>query len=54
MRRGEYADFMKTMRAAHLDLLAQNPWPGIVGTTLLPAPVYIVPGATLNGFNDAW
>ncbi len=42
MGRGEYADFMKSMRAAHLDLLAQDPWPGIVGTTLLPAPVYIV------------
>ncbi len=42
MGRGDYADFMKEMRSVHLELLSQDPWPEILGTTLLPAPVYIV------------
>jgi hypothetical protein len=42
MGRRDYADFMKEMHKAHLGLLAQGPWPQILGTALLPAPIYIV------------
>ena len=33
---------MKEMRQAHRDLLSQGSWPQIVGTALLPAPIYVV------------
>ena len=40
--RRDYADFMKEMRSVYLGLLTQSPWPEVLGTALLPAPVYIV------------
>ena len=39
---GDYADFMKAMRHTHLDLLSEYTWQNIVGTSLMPAPIYIV------------
>ena len=33
---------MKEMRSVYLGLLTQSPWPEVLGTALLPAPVYIV------------
>tara|TARA_B100001123_G_scaffold439135_1_gene575386 strand:+ start:5298 stop:6794 length:1497 start_codon:yes stop_codon:yes gene_type:complete len=42
MGRGDYADFMKAMRHTHLDLLSEYTWQNIVGTPLMPAPIYIV------------
>ena len=42
MGRRDYANFMQEIQQAHLDLLAQGPWPQILGTALFPAPIYIV------------
>ena len=42
MGRGEYADFMKTVRDAHVGLLAEGPWQGRLGAELFPAPIYAV------------
>ena len=42
MGRRDYADFMHAIRRVHRDLLTHEPWPQILGTPLLPAPVYVV------------